>query len=57
MKLIYHNTDDSEQYSPFDSELMSLANGQNLCLVPDYSFDDGGNFITFTVQKLFCIVM
>lgn len=36
MKLIYHNTDDSEQYSPFDSELMTLVNGQNLCLVSPY---------------------
>ena len=36
MKLIYHITDDSGQYSPFDSELVTLANGQNLCLVSPY---------------------
>jgi phosphatidylserine/phosphatidylglycerophosphate/cardiolipin synthase-like enzyme len=36
MKLIYHNLDDSDQYSPFDSELVTLANEQNLCLVSPY---------------------
>lgn len=36
MKLIYHNTDDNAQYSPFDSELVTLASGQNLCLVSPY---------------------
>lgn len=36
MKLIYHNTDDKEQYSPFDSELVTMSNGQNLCLVSPY---------------------
>ena len=36
MKLIYHKTDDSNQYSPFDSELVVLANGQNLNLVSPY---------------------
>lgn len=36
MKLIYHNIDDSDQYSPFDSELVKLANEQNLCLVSPY---------------------
>lgn len=36
MKLIYHNTDDNNQCSPFDSELVTLANGQNLCLVSPY---------------------
>ena len=36
MKLIYHKTDDCNQYSPFDSELVTLANGQNLNLVSPY---------------------
>lgn len=36
MKLIYHNIDDSDQYSPFDCELVKLANEQNLCLVSPY---------------------
>lgn len=36
MKLIYHNTDGNEQYSPFDRELVTMANGQNLCLVSPY---------------------
>ncbi|HMM52865.1 MAG TPA: phospholipase D-like domain-containing protein [Burkholderiaceae bacterium] len=36
MKLIYHNTDHDNQYSPFDSELVTLANGQNLCLISPY---------------------
>lgn len=36
MKLIYHKTDDNNPYSPFDSEIVSLANGQNLLLVSPY---------------------
>lgn len=36
MKLIYHRTNFRAEYSPFDVELITLANQQNLCLVSPY---------------------
>jgi phosphatidylserine/phosphatidylglycerophosphate/cardiolipin synthase-like enzyme len=36
MKLIDHKTSDNNPYSPFDSEIVSLANGQDLLLVSPY---------------------
>lgn len=36
MKLIYHKADNNSPYSPFDSEIVSIANGQDLLLVSPY---------------------
>jgi len=36
MKLIYHNIQETEEYSPFDKELVELSKGQDLFLVSPY---------------------